>query len=77
MVDEVLQSVDPRLKTHDFRMARSTGHQNLIFDVSLPADLSKQERQIKETLDRALEARETTRYYTVITFDPAAFNKDT
>ncbi len=77
IVDEILQGVDPRLKTHDFRMVCSTGHQNLVFDIALPADLSKREREIKETIDKTLAARETTKFYTVITFDPAAFNQDT
>ncbi len=74
LVHMLLQDIDPRLKTHDFRMARSTGHQNLIFDITLPSDLSGQEKRIKKTIDDGLAAGEPGKYYTVITFDPMAFN---
>ncbi len=75
LTDQVLSEVDPRLHTHDFRMARSTGHNNLIFDVTLPSDLRGKEKYIKQTLDQEIATRETGKYYTVITFDPAAFNQ--
>ncbi len=74
LVDEILCDIDPRLHTHDFRMARSTGHQNLIFDVTLPQQLTGREKIIQQTLDAELAHREPIKYYTVITFDPAAFN---
>ncbi len=77
LVEEVLAEIDPRLKTHDFRMARSTGHQNLIFDVALPCDLAKREKEIKQKIEETLDAREETKYYTVITFDPVAYHQDT
>ncbi len=77
IVEEVLAEIDPRLKTHDFRMARSTGHQNLIFDVALPCDLAKREKEIKQKIEETLDAREETKYYTVITFDPVAYHQDT
>ncbi len=75
-VEEVLRNIDHRLHVHDFRMARSTGHQNLIFDVTLPDDLKGQEKIIKTVIDDTLADREQGRYYTVITFDPAAFNQE-
>ncbi len=74
LVDEILADIDPRLHTHDFRMALSTGHQNLIFDVTLPHDLNGREKVIQQTLEAALAHREPVKYYTVITFDPTAFN---
>ncbi len=74
LVDEILSDIDPRLHTHDFRMALSTGHQNLIFDVTLPHDLTGQEKVIQQTLEAELAHREPMKYYTVITYDPAAFN---
>ena len=36
---EALQAEDSRLTMHDFRLVRGAGHTNLIFDVTLPADL--------------------------------------
>ncbi len=74
LVRQALQAYDGRLSVHDFRMALSTGHQNLIFDVTLPVDLAGQEKQIQQAVDGALARQEPGTYYTVITFDPAAFN---
>ncbi len=75
VVEQLLEAIDPRLLTHDFRMVPGDGHTNLIFDVALPVDLQGQEHRIKETLDSALAARETKRLQTVITFDPAMFQQ--
>ncbi len=69
-----LKAMDDRLTMHDFRMVKGTGHTNLIFDVALPADMAGQEKAIRKKLEEALSAMEQTNIYTVITFDPAAFN---
>ncbi len=74
LVSKILSEYDNRLKIHDFRMARSTGHQNLIFDVALPSDLKSREKEIQEMLEKKLDQLEKVKYYTVITFDPADFN---
>ena len=71
-----LQQQDPRLTLHDFRMVKGKGHTNLIFDVALPFDLKGQEKSIKKGVDTALEELQQGTYYTVITFDPEAFNKE-
>ena len=71
----LLDSIDSRLTVHDFRMVRSPGHTNLIFDIALPADLTLREKEIKARLDAALNRDADTTYYTVITFDPEAFNR--
>ena len=73
-VEQTLKAVDGRLSLHDFRMVCSPGHTNLIFDVALPNDLQKQQKAIKRTVDQALADLEQGTYYTVITFDPEAFN---
>ena len=72
---EILMEIDPRLHAHDFRMVKGDGHTNLIFDVVLPSDMTKDKKQIRQTLEQELSAREQTKIYTVITFDPAAFNQ--
>ena len=69
IVDQLLQSMDLRLKTHDFRMVQGTGHTNLIFDIALPADLMQQKKRIKRQLDAMLKELEPETYHTVITFD--------
>ena len=73
-VEMVLRSIDPRIDFHDFRMARSESHTDLIFDMLLPLDMVGKERQVKTMLDTAINLKAQTRYNTVITFDEAAFN---
>ena len=75
-VQQLLLSFDPRLSMHDFRMVRGAGHTNLIFDVALPDDLLVQKKAIKAHLDDALAALNQGKFYTVITFDPTAFNQE-
>ena len=71
---DTLISIDPRLQPHDFRMVRSDGHTNLIFDVALPSDLQDRKKEIRRTVETQLSQQENTDIYAVITFDPAAFN---
>ena len=74
LVAAILQVKDARLSIHDFRMVPGTGHTNLIFDVSLPADLRGQEKSLQSALETALNDLGEGTYYTVITFDNAEFN---
>jgi divalent metal cation (Fe/Co/Zn/Cd) transporter len=74
VVEDILKQEDARISIHDFRMVRGKGHTNLIFDAALPAELMKNKKDIKRRLDEALNAREETTYYTVITFDLGVFN---
>ena len=71
----ILTDLDARLTLHDFRMVQGTGHTNLIFDVALPEDLTAKKVQIKKDLDLKLNENAPCKYFTVITFDPAAFNR--
>ena len=70
----MLESIDQRLHLHDFRMVRGDSHTNLIFDVALPTDMAGRETEITAHLEENLSCREGKRIYTVITFDPEAFN---
>ena len=74
-VQRILSQIDPRLRTHDFRMVKGNGHTNLIFDVALPADMEQRKKEIRNTLENALTAQEGIDIYTVVTFDPAAFGE--
>ena len=74
-VDQALKQRDVRLSLHDFRMVRGTGHTNLVFDVALPQHLKGQEKTIKQGIDNALAKLDRGTYYTVITFEPEAFNQ--
>lgn len=73
-VTEQVHGIDPRLSIHDFRMVKSGSHTNLIFDMAVPTDLMGQKNVIKQQLDDKLNAKSDTKIYTVITFDPTAFN---
>lgn len=73
-VREILCGVDPRISIHDFRMVKSGGHTNLIFDAVLPHDMAEQKKAIRQKLDEALNKDSAVRYYCVITFDLGAFN---
>lgn len=71
----ILKAMDSRLEIHDFRMVVSPGHTNLIFDMAVPMDLHKRQKEIKAQLDQQLNQAAQTIYYTVITFDLQAFNQ--
>ena len=74
LVTAILRVRDPRLSIHDFRMVPGTGHTNLLFDLAVPADMIKEHDQIQQSLEAALNDLGEGTYYTVITFDNAAFN---
>ena len=74
-VSRILSTFDSRLSIHDFRMVQGNGHTNLIFDIAIPDDLLPQKKAIKRYLDTQLCDLDDTTYYTVITFDPTAFNQ--
>lgn len=65
-VEQVVESINPRLSVHDFRMLRSGRHTKLAFDLAVPYDLESKE--LKETIDAALAAQNIP-YGTVIRFD--------
>ena len=70
----ILHVKDPRMSIHDFRMVPGAGHTNLIFDVALPPEMLSQRQEIQTSLESALNDLGEGKYYTVITFDNAAFN---
>ena len=73
LVLAILRVKDERMGIHDFRMVSGMEHTNLIFDVTLPMDLSGQETAIQEALETALNGLGEKTYHTVITFDPMPF----
>ena len=73
-VEKILSEMDERITIHDFRMVSGKGHTNLIFDMALPSELMPRKKQLKDALDRQLEAEESGKYYTVITFDMSSLN---
>ncbi len=75
VVEKILEEIDSRITIHDFRMVRGTGHSNLIFDMALPSELMTNQKALKKQMDDTLAQREPGTYYTVVTFDIAAFNE--
>lgn len=74
LVTAILKVRDERMSIHDFRMVPGAGHTNIIFDVALPMELRGQEKTIQAALETALNDLGEEKFYTVITFDHAAFN---
>ena len=62
-INMLVQSIDPELSIHDFRMVRGAEHSNLIFDVALPYRLEGRKAEIQRTIDAALKF-DGMRYYT-------------
>ena len=72
----LLKEFDSRLDLHDFRMVQGKEHTNLIFDVCLPDDMKSRKNAIVTYLESKLKEQTGQIYYTVITFDPTAFNRE-
>ena len=75
VVQQILQEQDRRITIHDFRMVQGKEHTNLIFDMALPAELMSSKKQVKKQLDETLTQTQQGTYYTVVTYDFAAFNE--
>lgn len=74
-VRKVLAEMDRQMRPHDFRMVKGAEHTNLIFDIPLPESWKGREKEIRHRLESELSAQEGQKIYTVITFDPVAFNE--
>lgn len=70
----LLQSKDPRLTLHDFRMIRGKRHINLVFDVVIPRDLEPKKEEIRAFVEDTLNAEGEITYHVTMTFDMAEFN---
>ena len=69
----LLQSCDSRLTLHDFRMVQGRKHMNLVFDVSLPADLHGKEPSIRQYVEDSLNEPGPMVYHVKITYDVADY----
>ena len=73
LVKEEVKKIDDRLSIHDFRMVRGPEHTNLVFDLVLPTEMMSKKKELKALIDEKIQFAGS-KYYTVITFDDAAFN---
>ena len=69
----LLQTRDPRLSLHDFRMVPGKKHMNLVFDVALPRDLKDKGEALRSWVEDTLNAEGDMVYHVIITFDIADF----
>ena len=69
----LLQTRDPRLSLHDFRMVPGKRHMNLVFDVALPRDLKDRGEELRKWVEDTLNTDGDKIYHVIITFDVADF----
>ena len=69
----LLQTRDPRLSLHDFRMVPGKRHMNLVFDVALPRDIKDRGEELRSWVEDTLNAEGSMIYHVIITFDIADF----
>ena len=69
----LLQTRDPRLSLHDFRMVPVKKHMNLVFDVALPRDMKDKGEELRSWVEDTLNAEGEMVYHVIITFDVADF----
>lgn len=68
LVNKIINSIDPALHIHDFRIVSGESHTNLIFDLVVPFECKYSHQQLKQRIDDLL-SKENINYYTVIVFD--------
>ena len=69
----LLQTRDPRLSLHDFRMVPGKKHMNLVFDVALPRDMKDRGEELRSWVEDTLNAEGEMVYHVIITYDVADF----
>ena len=69
----LLQTRDPRLSLHDFRMVPGKKHMNLVFDVALPRDMKDKGEELRSWVEDTLNTEGEMVYHVIITFDVADF----
>lgn len=50
IVENVIHDIDDRYTIHDFRIVSGTTHTNLIFDVVIPSDVTKDHAEVKQEI---------------------------
>lgn len=68
MVGEVINSVDEKMKFHDFRVVKGNTHNNLIFDVVIPHGFKLSDNELREEIFKRVHEQDET-LFTVIQVD--------
>ncbi len=67
-VTGIVKDLDSRLTIHDFRVVMGPTHTNVIFDTVVPYDVKLSDRELRETVDKAVKKLDKT-YFAVINID--------
>ena len=67
-VGELAKAIHPQITIHDFRMVVGDSHTNLIFDMSVPFSLKRDDDDIKKEMARLVKVIDE-KYLTVICID--------
>lgn len=67
-VKQVLASISPELKSHDFRIVAGPTHTNIIFDVVIPYGNATSEQSVMDALNKTFSGKGTI-YHFVVHFD--------
>lgn len=65
---ELITVIDERLTLHDFRMVTGPTHTNVIFDIVVPYDVKKSDKEIKKDVEKIIKTIDKT-YNAVINID--------
>ena len=68
LAEDLAQSIDSRLRIHDFRIVPGDTHTNLIFDVAAPFELTTPDAELRSALADAIHGADE-RLFAVITVD--------
>lgn len=68
MTKEIVAEVNESLSMHDFRVVKGVTHTNLIFDVVVPYQCQKNDRQVIEEITQKIQAQGEN-LFPVITID--------
>lgn len=68
LIGNIIRNIHPQMSFHDLRVVSGPSHTNIVFDLVIPFDCNFDHNEIEAFINSEL-AKETTKYYTVITFD--------
>lgn len=68
MTETIVHEIDDSFKIHDFRVVEGPTHTNLIFDMVIPFDCKKSEKELKQLLEEKVKQKDE-HYYVVVTIE--------
>jgi len=69
----LITCIDSRLTLHDFRMVEGPTHTNIIFDLVVPFDLKRSEKELREDVEKIVKSIDKS-YFSVIDIDRSYMN---